>query len=120
MSRVFVVQDQKQVNTHTGELESKFDMTPAEEYGQLIELLRSGSSPFNLGPAVKRLHKVLHDFTDDDYLLLVGNPVLIGMAVAVAAHYNGGSVACLQWSGAKSKYIPVRAVCLNDWQGATQ
>jgi hypothetical protein len=39
----------------------------------------------------------------------VGSPVLIGLAVAVAAEYNNGNVGMLQWSGEKRSYFPARA-----------
>ena len=50
------------------------------------------------------MHQKLSGFGDTDFLLLIGNPVLIGMATAIAAHYNRGRVKFLQWSGKHNKY----------------
>lgn len=106
---VYVVQDQKWVDPN-GQLKPKFDFGPAEEFGELSFLLRPGSSPFNLEPVLDRLHSVLQHYdADQDYLLLTGNPVLLGLAVAVATHYADGRVRMLQWSGAKKRYLPVEA-----------
>lgn len=107
---VWVVQDQKQVDYRSGQLRSKFDFTPAQEYGEVDFLLQPGASPFDLPPVLARLHTRLAGFTDADYLLLTGNPVLIGLAVAVAAARNKGKVKMLQWSGTKKRYISVSAI----------
>lgn len=106
---VYIIQDQKWVDPKTGQLRPKFDFEPAREHGELVYVLKPSASPFDLEPVLKRLHQALADFGDDDFLLLTGNPVLLGLAVAVAADYNEGRVAMLQWSGAKGTYIPVRA-----------
>lgn len=109
MSKVFVVQDAKWVDPKDGQLKPKFDFTPAAEFGELVFLLGSSASPFNLPPVLSELQERLKGITEDDYLLLVGNPVLLGLAVAIAADYNDGSITMLQWSGAKHAYIPVTA-----------
>lgn len=106
---VWLVQDTKWIDPRDGQLKSKFDFTAAERFGELHELLEPTSSPFNLEPVLKRLHDNLEMFCDDDYLLLVGSPVLLGIACAVASYYNDGNVSMLQWSGAKRDYIPVLA-----------
>lgn len=103
---VYIIQDQKHVDKNS-QLKPKFDFEPAREFGKLEFLLKPSASPFDLKPVLKRLHQVLTNFTDGDFLLLTGNPVLLGLAVAIAADYNEGNVALLQWSGAKRTYIPV-------------
>lgn len=105
---VYIVQDQKHVDPNkNNQLVSKFDFTPAQKYGELHFLLKPSASPFNLPPALDKMHQELQHFTDEDYLLLTGSPVLLGLAVAIAADYNGGNVKMLQWSGAKRDYVPV-------------
>jgi N-acetyl-beta-hexosaminidase len=52
----------------------------------------------------------LRDFSDDDYLLLIGNPVFIGWATAIAAAYNEGRVNLLMWSGKEKGYREVKAI----------
>jgi hypothetical protein len=106
---VFVIQDQNHVNPRTGQLEAKFDFTPAEQFGKLVYALKPSASPFDLEPVLAQLHKVLRGFCDNDYLLLTGNPVLIGLAVAIASDYNGGDINMLQWSGTKRQYIRIAA-----------
>lgn len=108
-SRVFLVQNTRWVDPKDGRLKPKFDFTPATQFGRIVELLEPTASPFDLPPVVKRLHVGLSDYTTQDYLLLVGSPVLIGLAVAIAADVTDGHVAMLQWSGAQRCYFPARA-----------
>lgn len=105
---VYIIQDQKHVDKD-GQLKRKFDFEPALEFGELVEVLRPSTSPFNLAPAMEKMHEVLSNYQEGDFLLLTGNPVLLGLAVAIAADYNDGNVSLLQWSGAKHRYIPVHA-----------
>jgi hypothetical protein len=112
MSRVFVVQCQMRWDGE--KLVPKFDLGPAQEFGELVFLLSPSAAPFNSPPIVEELSGKLAGYTDDDYLLLVGNPCLIGMVVALAADANDGRVKMLQWSGRDQRYRVVEA---EMWQG---
>jgi hypothetical protein len=83
-----------------------FDMTPALEYGDIELLLDSGVFVgIATVPMIRSFHEKLRDFSDDDFLILTGNPVAMGIACAVAAHYNAGAVNILQWDRRQRKYI---------------
>ena len=110
--RVFVVQDQQRVNRDTGRLEAKFDLTAARKFGRIVHLLSPTARPWSPQPLVCDMHAALSMFNDDDYLLLLGNPALIGMAVAIAAAHNEGRVNMLQWHGVRRDYQPVRVTGL--------
>lgn len=111
---VYVVQNQHKYDKESGKLVEKFDLSTAKQYGELEYLLSPKAQPFNPGPVIEELHDKLQNFTQEDYLLLVGNPCLIGFAVAIAVEYASGSVNLLQWSGTKQEYIPVKAQVF-DW-----
>lgn len=105
---VFVVQKQMRFDDRTGELVPRFrTLDRAEKFGEFEFLLSPSAHPFNPENVMGDLHEKLRDFGDDDHLLLIGNPALIGMATAVAAHYNGGRVKLLQWSGRQSDYTEI-------------
>lgn len=112
--RVFVVQRQLRWDEQAQGLVSKFDLEPAQEHGELVFLLGSNASPFSPRNIIPELHAKLSDFSDDDHLLLIGNPCLIGWATSIAADYNEGRVSLLQWSGKDRRYVSVRA-SLFDW-----
>lgn len=109
MGRVFVIQKQHRFDEARGELVPKFDLTSAEKYGEIVYLLSPTASPFHPDPIVAELQEKLDSFDDDDCLLLVGNPCLIGFGTAIAASVNEGRVRLLQWSGQQRAYIPVDA-----------
>ncbi len=107
MNKVYVVQNQHSKNRVTGKMEQRFDLTPAEDYGELEFLLEPTDIPFQSVQVIDKLHTKLADFTEEDYLLLIGNPCLIGWSVAIAAQFSGGRVKLLQWHTQSRSYILV-------------
>lgn len=107
---VFVVQQQMKYDKERGELVDRFPLIhKAEQFGELSHILSPSAHPFNPERVLGDIHEALSGFSDDDLLLLIGNPVLIGWCVTVAAHYNEGRVRALQWSGRHSKYTEITA-----------
>ena len=109
MSKVYVVQNQLKFNDQNGLLEPKFQLDEARKYGELLYLLSPQARPFSPEHIIKTLREKLTQYSNEDYLLLIGNPCLIGFSVAIAADFNDGIVNVLQWHGVKKKYIPVNA-----------
>ncbi len=108
-SRVYVVQNQHRWDKSQETFVPKFDLNPAREFGELHYLLSPTAAPFRPDSILTELHEKLKDFGPNDFLLLVGNPVLIGFSVAVASFINGGSVSLLQWSGKDQRYVAITA-----------
>lgn len=109
MSRVFVLQNQHTLSSDRGRLVPKFDISSAAHYGEMIYLLSPSANPFNPDPIVSELREKLATFSDEDYLLLIGNPAIIGWATAICADFNDGVVTLLQWNGIEKHYRPIRA-----------
>lgn len=109
MPRVFVIQNQHRLNNRSGELEPKFDFSSAEKHGDLIYLLSPTARPFSSEHVISQLKDKLINFGDDDCLLLIGNPCLIGFAVAIASWANAGRVRVLQWDGRRREYVIVES-----------
>ncbi len=107
--RVFVVQKQVIWSDLDRAYVPKFDMSTAEQYGKLVYLLGSKSSERNPLPVVQALHKQLSNYSSDDFLLLVGNPALIGWTTAIAGMYNNGIIRQLIWCVRDRIYSPVWA-----------
>lgn len=104
MSRVFIVQEVVKANRETGRLESAMNFSPAMEFGTLETILPAGPVMRHPIPMVRELKKRLIDFGEDDHLLLVGDPVAIGAAVAVAASKTNGKVSTLRWDRRDRRY----------------
>lgn len=85
----------------------KYDVSDAKRYGELVYVF---TKAVPLDPSsVAKLDVVLSQYTTDDYLLLIGNPCLIGWATALAARASGGWVKMLQWSGKFGRYLLIEA-----------
>lgn len=118
IGRVFITQNVLMRNRQSGEMEAKFDLSKAEKYGELYPLLLPGQDMISTVPVVRTLREKLWDFTDDDYLLLLGDPALIAAAAAIAAERNDGRFKILKfdrgWDPVKGRtpalddYIPVQ------------
>ncbi len=104
---VFIVQKHMKYDDQKEQFVPKFDVSSARQFGNVEFLLSPTANPFNPNWIIDELHNKLQNFSSEDYLLLVGNPCLIGMVVAIAAYYSGGRVRLLQWSGKDQKYVEI-------------
>lgn len=79
----------------------------ARQFGDMTVLLPDGEIVLSPGPTVRKLKRRLQDFSDTDYLLLMGDPVAIGIACMVAGEANQGRVKLLKWDRQNHCYYPV-------------
>lgn len=124
MSRVFVVQDVKRVSYRTGGLESKYDLTRAKRFGELIYLVEGQVRTFSqssVGDAYAQVLSGLVDFKEEDYLLLVGDPVLIGIACGVAMR-SVSKLKLLQWDKRRYDYevVEISSESVSEWASVWQ
>lgn len=107
---VFVVQKQMRFDQERKELVPRFpSIDKALKWGEIEFVLSPSAHPFNPDTVLGDIHEKLSGYGDDDHLLLIGNPALIGMVTAVAAYYNNGTVKFLQWSGRHGEYTEIVA-----------
>lgn len=105
MPRVYVVHNHQQYDTFSHSLKPKYDVSPASRFGEIVEVYAPEGSAVDYDEAYEQLYKVLEDYTHDDFILCIGNPVLIGWAIALAADASSeGVVNCLIWSGRDRQY----------------
>ena len=62
---------------------------------------------FSPGPLIFKLRKGLKDFTVDDYLLLTGDPAIIGVACSIVSDITNGKFNLLKWDKQERKYYPI-------------
>ena len=94
----------------------KMDFSPAMEYGELEVLLAHSQSLLAPVPTIRRLREKLETFSDEDYLLPVGDPVLMSTVAMVASYFNHGRVKFLKWDRIQRKYLAIQV----DTSGAMQ
>ena len=89
--------------------DSHLDFSPALQYGE-IEVLVSRDCPLHADTTgfVEAVRKRLVDITPEDYLLLSGDPVTIGIALTIAACNLNGTLNLLKYVKSRRTYLPVR------------
>ena len=62
---------------------------------------------FNAAPFVFKMRKNLKDFRKQDYILLTGDPAVIGISCAIASDMTNGQFNLLKWDRREFKYYPI-------------
>jgi len=81
----------------------KINIMGASSYGKFKFLLPEFSQIiFSPGPLVYKLRQGLKSFTKDDYLLLTGDPAIIGVACSIVSDITNGKYNLLKWDKQES------------------
>ena len=92
----------------TKEGKPKINILGAAEYGTFKFLLPELSQMiFSPGPLIFKLRKSLKDYTTDDFLLLTGDPAIIGVACSIVSDITNGKFNLLKWDKQERKYYPI-------------
>ena len=101
---VYVVQE----IAGTREGRPKFNIMGAAAYGKLKFLLDERSQIiFSPGPLIFKLRSALRDFKSTDYLLLTGDPAIIGVTCSIVSEYTNGKFNLLKWDKQERRYYPI-------------
>jgi len=102
--KVYVIQE----IPGTSEGRPKINILGAREYGDFVFLLPELSQIiFSPGPLIFKLRKSLKDFTTEDYLLLTGDPAIIGVACSIVSDMTNGKYNLLKWDKQERQYYPI-------------
>ena len=86
----------------------KINILGAAEYGTFKFLLPELSQMiFSPGPLIFKLRKGLKDYSTEDFLLLTGDPAIIGVACSIVADMTNGKFNLLKWDKQERKYYPI-------------
>ena len=83
----------------------KINIVGATEYGDVVFIARVFKIIFSPGPLVFKLRQGLKNFTEKDYLLLTGDPALIGVACSIVSDITNGKYNLLKWDKQKKNII---------------
>jgi hypothetical protein len=85
------------------------DFRDAMSFGELEVLVPAlEQATLSTQPVVRRMLRKLVKFTDEDFLLLSGDPVAIATAAALAAYNNMGRFKVLKWDRLSNRYLPLQ------------
>ena len=86
----------------------KINILGASEYGTFKFLLPELSQIiFSPGPLIFKLRKGLQDYRSKDFLLLTGDPAIIGVACSIVSDMTNGKYKLLKWDKQERKYYPI-------------
>ena len=86
----------------------KINIMGASNYGNFKFLLPEFSQMiFSPGPLIFKLRKLLKDFRPEDYLLLTGDPAIIGVACSIVSDITNGKYNLLKWDKQERTYYPI-------------
>ena len=104
LATVYVIQE----IPGTKEGRPKINIMGAKEYGDFKFLLPELSQIiFSPGPLIYKLRQALKDFNEKDYLLLTGDPAIIGVACSIVSDITNGKYKLLKWDRQERKYYPI-------------
>ena len=87
----------------------KINIMSASKYGEFKFLLPEFSQIiFSPGPLVFKLRKLLKDYTENDHLLLTGDPAIIGIACSIVSDITNGKFNLLKWDRQERMYYPIK------------
>jgi len=92
----------------TAEGRPKINIMGAADYGKFKFLLPELSQIiFSPGPLIFRLRKELQNYKKQDYLLLTGDPAIIGVACSIVSDITNGKYNLLKWDKQERKYYSI-------------
>ena len=103
-STVYVIQE----IAGTKDGRPKINIMGAAEFG-VFKFLLPGLSQiiFSPGPLIFKLRKGLQNYRSKDFLLLTGDPAIIGVACSIVSDMTNGKFNLLKWDKQERKYYPI-------------
>jgi len=103
-STVYVIQE----IAGTKDGRPKINIMGASKYGEFVFLLPELSQIiFSAGPLILKLRKLLKNYKSTDYLLLTGDPAIIGVACSIVSDITNGKYNLLKWDKQERRYYPI-------------
>ena len=85
------------------------NISDAASFGDLQILIPAKEQvAYSTQPTVRKISRGLKDFNDEDFLLLSGDPMIIGIACSQASLVNNGRFKALKWDRLDQKYFPLQ------------
>ena len=86
----------------------KINIMGAAEFGNFKFLLPELSQIiFSPGPLIFKLRKGLQNYKPRDFLLLTGDPAIIGVACSIVSDITNGKYQLLKWDKQERKYYSI-------------
>lgn len=84
--------------------DTRKDMTDAERFGTIREIFGNVGRAYNTDKMIDHARRVLCKWQPGDSLLMIGDPALCGVAIAIAAEFDN-IVNVLSWDKHDYQYV---------------
>ena len=109
-AKVYVLQELPGTKAGT----PKINIMSASKFGEFKFLLPEFYQIiFSPGPLIFKLRNLLKNYNTKDYLLLTGDPAIIGVACSIVADVTNGKFNLLKWDKQDRIYYPIE-INLNE------
>ena len=89
----------------------RINILSASDFGHLVICLSNTGSDsqvvYSTGPALRKLQKCVKEFRKQDYLLAIGDPIIIGICSIAINDVTNGNFNVLKWDRREYKYYPL-------------
>lgn len=82
------------------------NMSNAEKFGELKDVFSSIGKEYNPDKLIQHARTVLKNWQPGDYLLVVGDPALVGICMVVISEIDD-EINLLKWDRINFEYIPM-------------
>lgn len=107
MPKVFVPQQPSRYDSATQLWVPTVNLDPASKHGQIIVLLPPEANRLHTAPLVEVLKERMAGYSDEDFIVAVGDPTLMVAAACIAAKRTHGLVRMLKWDRRAGDYVSV-------------
>lgn len=89
------------------QIDNNKDLSDAKRYGSLRAVFANPRKPYDTDSLLAKARNVLSLWVPGDYLLMLGDPALCSVCMAVVAE-NHGDINLLSWDRNTFQYMPSR------------
>lgn len=89
------------------QVDNSKDLSDAKKYGSLRAVFGKPRKPYDTLAMLSKARRVLSDWQSGDYLLMIGDPALCAVCMAVASE-QGDVINLLSWDRDSFQYVPQR------------
>ena len=86
----------------------KFNISGGLNFGDIEVVLPPGNMTFDTEATCKKARKKLANFTDDDYLMLIGDPIALSICFNIAVNKTSEEIKLLKWDRQTNQYLVVK------------
>lgn len=104
MPRVFIPQVPSRYDTRAEAWMPTVNVEPAKQFGELNIMLPPEANRLELHSIVSTLKRLMKDYGPNDYIVALGDPMIIAVA-AVLAQRAAGTLRLLKWDRINRDYV---------------